>query len=552
MSRVSSRAGRVAVALLPALAACAPSAPAPGIAAPSATTAAVTATDLRTRLGIFADDSMMGRGAGTAGNAKGTAYLAAEAGRLGLVPAGESGTFFQTVPLVKRTLAPGAAVSAGGTTFAPSTDFIARDQGKATRPIDGVPVVDGGVFGDSAHPALPADQAAGKLVVIRVAPQPDGTPAGTVARAVVTERFGSAAGIAVATLDAIAPADRAGLEVPSAQLAHDGGPAQPAFLYVTARMAEALVRAGTVRGSVAFADSPPDAPARNVVAILPGSDPALRGQLVALGAHNDHLPMAPAPAEHDSLRAFNAVMRPKGADDSPGTPTAAQHARIRAILDSLRRLRPARQDSVFNGADDDGSGSVTLLEIAEALARSPRHPKRSLLFVWHTGEEVGLLGSDWFTRHPTVARDSIVAQLNVDMVGRGGAADLAEGGPAYLRMIGSRRLSTELGNLVEQVNADGKHGFALDYRWDAKGHPDNSYCRSDHYMYARYGIPIAFFTTGSHRDYHQLTDEVQYIDFGKMARVADFIEQVAVRVADLDHRVVVDQPKPDPEGSCRQ
>ena len=193
-----------------------------------------------------------------------------------------------------------------------------------------------------------------------------------------------------------------------------------------------------------------------------------------------------------------------------------------------------------------------MLEIAEALARSPERPKRSILFVWHTAEEVGLLGSDWFTRHPTVARDSIVAQLNVDMVGRGEATDLDGGGPEYLRLIGSRRLSTELGDVVERVNTDGKHGFAFDYRWDANGHPDNSYCRSDHYMYARYGIPIAFFTNGNHRDYHQLTDEVQYIDFGKMARVGALIEQVARRVADLDHRVVVDGGKPDPEGSCRQ
>ena len=289
MPRASSRAGRAFALLLPAFAACAPSSPAPGVAAPSATAAAITAADLRTRLGIFADDSMMGRGAGTPGNVKGTDYLAAEARRLGLTPAGENGTFFQTVPLVKRTLAPGAAVSAGGTTFAPMIDFIPRDQGKGTRPIDGVPVVDGGVYGDSARPALPAEQAAGKLVVIRVAPKPDGTPAGTVARAAVTDRFRSAAGIAVATLDAISPQERKEISVASAQLARDGAPAQPAFMYVTARMAEALVRAGTARGSLAFADSPADAPARNVVAILPGSDPALRGQLVALGAHNDHL-----------------------------------------------------------------------------------------------------------------------------------------------------------------------------------------------------------------------------------------------------------------------
>jgi Zn-dependent M28 family amino/carboxypeptidase len=211
-----------------------------------------------------------------------------------------------------------------------------------------------------------------------------------------------------------------------------------------------------------------------------------------------------------------------------------------------------RFDSVFNGADDDGSGSVALLEIAEALARSPDRPKRSILFVWHTAEELGLLGSDYFTRHPTVPRDSIVAQLNMDMIGRGDSADIAGGGPQYLQLVGSRRLSTELGDLVERVNAEGRHGFTFDYSWDANGHPANIYCRSDHYMYARFGIPVTFFTTGEHLDYHQLTDEAEYIDYDKLARVAGLVGDVARHVADLDHRPVVDKPKPDPEGKCKQ
>jgi Zn-dependent M28 family amino/carboxypeptidase len=245
-------------------------------------------------------------------------------------------------------------------------------------------------------------------------------------------------------------------------------------------------------------------------------------------------------------------MRPRGAENSPGTPSAEQTATIARMIDSLRKVRPARPDSVFNGADDDGSGSVSVLEIAEALAKSPERPKRSILFVWHTAEELGLLGSDWFTRHPTVPRDSIVAQLNIDMIGRGKAGDLPGAGPDYVQLIGSRRLSTELGDLVERVNTEDKHGLAFDYAWDANGHPENSYCRSDHYMYARFGIPITFFTTGGHRDYHQLTDEVQYIDFDKMARVASLVEDVALHVANLDHRLVVDKPKPDPEGVCKQ
>jgi Zn-dependent M28 family amino/carboxypeptidase len=204
---------------------------------------------------------------------------------------------------------------------------------------------------------------------------------------------------------------------------------------------------------------------------------------------------------------------------------------------------------------------VTVLEIAERLAAMPAKPKRSVLFVWHTGEEKGLLGSAWYTEHPTVPRDSVVAQLNLDMVGRGAATDVTgetrdgqpvRGGPDYVQLVGSRRLSTELGDLVESVNRDGRLGLTFDYSMDANGHPMNIYCRSDHYSYARYGIPVVFFTTGGHSDYHQVTDEPQYIDYARMARVGTLVADAAVRVANLDHRVAVDKPKPDPKGSCQQ
>jgi Zn-dependent M28 family amino/carboxypeptidase len=289
-----------------------------------------------------------------------------------------------------------------------------------------------------------------------------------------------------------------------------------------------------------------------VVAILAGSDPKLRGQIVAIGAHNDHIGFDNSPVDHDSLRAHNEVIRPSGADSPERPATPAEQARISQILDSLRKAHPARLDSISNGADDDGSGTVTVLEIAEQFAGARTAPKRSLLFIWHTGEELGLFGSQWFTDHPTVPRDSIVAELNIDMVGRGDSADTQGGGPAYLQLIGSRRLSTELGDMVETVNKTEPHPFTFDYQYDANGHPEQYYCRSDHYMYARYGIPIVFFTTGNHEDYHQVTDEPQYIDYAHMARVAQLVADMAKTVANLDHRVVVDKPKPDPNGQCRQ
>ena len=560
MPRVAFRSDALAAAVLVALTGCGPLAGTSSSPAPSgATSPAITAADLRSRLYAYADDSMQGRRSGTPGNVKATDLIAAEARRLGLEPAGENGGWFQTIPMVRRTLDPASGLTVDGTTFKAWDDLIPRDQGKGTRPVDGARVIYGGTW---EQELISLEQAQGMLVVITLPPV-NGVPGGTANRAQTTERFRTAAGIVIATLDAIGTSERLDLQETGAQLTSGEAHEAPAFTYATSRAAEALLgaplatlRAGaegkTVSGNISFVDTPVADPARNVVAILRGSDPALSGQMVAIGAHNDHDGIGPETLDHDSLRAFNRLMRPEGANSTPGEPTAEQAARIRAILDSLRHERQPRRDSVLNGADDDGSGTVAVLEIAELLAKGPARPKRSVLFVWHTGEELGLIGSNWFTRHPTVPRDSIVAQLNVDMIGRGGPGDIANGGPAYLQIIGSRRLSSELGDLVDRVNVDGKHGFDFDYQYDADGHPSNYYCRSDHYMYARFGIPIAFFTTGSHLDYHQLTDEPQYIEYDKMTRVAQLIADVATTVADLDHRIVVDKPKPDPEGVCKQ
>ncbi len=370
------------------------------------TSADITASDLRTRLYIYADDSMLGREAGTVGDMKATAYIAVEAQRIGLEPAGDSGTYFQE-------------------THATSARFA-------------------------------------------------GGPPGT---------------------------------------------------------------------------------ARNVVAILRGSDPALRDEFVAIGAHNDHIGIRHPAVDHDSLKAYNNELTRLGApvwDRNSRARRDSLRPSIHINVDSLHRIRPARLDSISNGADDDGSGTVTVLEIAQNLASMKVKPKRSILFVWHTAEEKGLLGSKWFTEHPTVPREKIVAQLNMDMVGRGSAADITGGGPDYLQLVGSRRVSTELGDIVEKVNSERSRPFKFDYQYDANGHPERIYCRSDHYNYARYGIPITFFTTGLHPDYHQVTDEPQYIDYEHMMRVADFVRDIAVRVANLDHRIKVDKPVGDPMAACVQ
>ena len=295
------------------------------------------------------------------------------------------------------------------------------------------------------------------------------------------------------------------------------------------------------------------APARNVVGVIPGSDPALRGEYVAITAHNDHIGFNHHPVDHDSLRAFNAVVRPLGADSPPRPATPAEAERVAHILDSPRKLHAPRLDSISNGADDDGSGTIALIEIAQTLMRSGARPKRSILLVSHTAEEEGLLGSAWYTDHSTVPIDSIVAEFDVDMIGRGAATDIAAGGPTYLEVVGLRRLSKEFGDWVEAANARQPVPFVFNYEYDAPGHPDQYYCRADHYSYARYGIPSVSLSRGEHRDYHQITDEAQYIDYPDYARLTQMVLDAAVLVANADHRPRLDVPKPtDPHVPCRQ
>ena len=531
--------------------------------APRPTTAAITPADLMTRVYIFADDSMMGRQVGTEYNLKGTAYIEREVRRLGLQAAGTDG-YFQNLPLYTFSTDSATVVRAGGQPLTLGADYLVYTQGERRIDLASAPVIQGGSAADSTS-WISADAAAGKVVVLTV---PSTT--NPVRAFAGTSRFGRAAAIVMPTLDRIPANAQRFLGSPRTALTPSDAPAAgPPTLFVTPRVTGLLFSTpdpapGTagrsLEGTLVLRQT--QAPGRNVVAILPGSDPVLKNEYVAIGAHNDHIGFTNTPVDHDSIRAYNMVARVQGADSPrPSSLTAEQQSRIRAITDSLHALHGTRRDSINNGADDDGSGSMTVLEIAEALVAAPTKPKRSILFVWHTGEEAGLWGAEHFTDHPTVPRESIVAQLNMDMVGRGAATDvtgelkeggLSRGGPGYVQLIGSRRLSTELGDLVESVNRTNGLGLAFDYSQDANGHPQNIYCRSDHYEYARYGIPVVFFTTGGHADYHQVTDEPQYLDYARMTQVATLVRDVAVRVADLDHRVVVDKPKPDPRGRCVQ
>ena len=548
----------------------------PGLArthAPRPTSPAITEEDLKTRLYIVADDSMEGREAGTRGGARANAYLVRELTRLGLTPAGDGGTFLQTIPLSIREPDTTSTLRIDGVagelqqfhdwvlvpriglqTFLGGQPYGGSFKGT------GVPTIFGGRIGASAP--LSADDVRGRVVVFVAPLGSNGRPAIAFwQRDNLLAYRDAAAVLVVGGIDAGVPAF---FRYPRDAYDDRDNPS-PALtvLLGTRALAESIfgrpvdslavgVTGRSLSGRVGFVDRPTAAPAQNVVAILPGSDPALRHEYVAVGSHIDHVGIRAA-LDHDSVRVANVIARARGADDPPPVLTDAQRTRVLAALDSVHRARPARVDSIANGADDDGSGAVIALELAESFASAPVRPKRSLLFVWHTAEEKGLYGAQYYSDHPTVPRDSIVAQVNMDQMGRGGPEDAPPGGTDALVVIGARRLSTELGDLAERVNAREASPFHFDYSFDRNGDPTNAYCRSDHYMYARFGIPIVFFSAAAwHIDYHMVSDEAQYVDYPRMTHIATYIGDLTRAVADLDHRPVVDKPKPDPNGTCRQ
>ena len=525
----------------------------------------ISAADLEDHLTAFAHDSMMGREIGTPGNILATEYIAAEAARMGLEPAGDDGTYLQVLPLVERT--PKGDIAVAGAPLEMGVDYVPIPRLGSFLPfgmkgsIAGKEVIYGGPASDA--PALTSEDVAGKLVVLDVPVTSTGQPNIQTLNRQAMQTYAAAAGVAIAALEVLPPRWAGFMMQSRTVMAGGDTPDGPLGMFVSRDAAALLVGAPlddasvgaagvTIEGTVSFVEEPARYPARNVVGIVRGSDPDLQNEYVAIGSHNDHVGLSGTPVDHDSLWAFNHVVRPMGAESQNRPATAEEAARIEAIVDSLRAIRAPRIDSIYNGADDDGSGSIAMLEIAEAFATSVTKPRRSIIFVWHTGEEVGLYGAGWFTQNPTVPRENLVAQINLDMIGRGTESDIEDGGPNSIQLIGSRRLSTELGDLVEEVNVRDGFNFEFDYQYDADGHPQNYYCRSDHYMYARYGIPIVFFSTGSHQDYHQLTDEAQYIDYEKLEKVSEFVYTLASTVADLDHRVVVDKPVPDLNAPCRQ
>jgi hypothetical protein len=231
---------------------------------------------------------------------------------------------------------------------------------------------------------------------------------------------------------------------------------------------------------------------QNVAATLEGTDPNLKNEYVVFSAHYDH-------------------------------------------------LKTGANGEIYPGADDDGSGTTAILTIAHAM--SLEHPKRSVLVMFHAGEELGLLGSEYNTDYaPAVPLDKMVADLNIDMIGRSkpagdqNAADehLTDANSVYL--VGSNRISQELHQLSEETNSQFQK-MKLDYYYNDPDNPERIYYRSDHWNYAKHGVPVIFYFDGVHVDYHKPTDTVDKIDFDKMTKITRLVFETGWRIANLDHRL---------------
>ncbi len=222
----------------------------------------------------------------------------------------------------------------------------------------------------------------------------------------------------------------------------------------------------------------------------------------------------------------------------PGTDLANELLVITSHYDHLGK----KGDDIFNGADDDGSGTTTLLELAETFIQAKKDgngPRRSILFMTVSGEEKGLLGSEFYTDNPVFPLSSTVANLNIDMIGRIDENHAPDSNYVYL--IGSDKLSSELHELSENANQT-YTGLELDYRYNDEKDPNRFYYRSDHYNFAKNRIPVIFYFTGVHEDYHQPTDTVEKIMFHKMEKIAKLIFHTAWELANRDTRPTVDVP----------
>lgn len=527
---------RVALSALPAAAVlmgCGPSAP-PVNSAPSALRA-ITVDELRRDLFAFSADSMLGRETGTPGETRAARFLVQRLTELGVEPAGDS-MYYQRVPLFRTTLtsntrfsvaqsgqvtlplalgndlAPILALGPGaplprrnaegeiffagfGMTDHGRNDFKGIDApGKVIVMLHGAPM---SVTDSATRQKLEGNEELGNRIVRALPFQP--TAIVLLLTGDKTEFYNQALpsllrGVSLTADNSTSDSQRP-LPMVVIGIAKAGSPLLPAT-WPASEDPEAL----TGKKFSARIDARTDRiTGYNVAGIVRGSDPRLNKTYVGLGAHYDHVGFQPG----------------------------------------------GGQDTIANGADDDGSGSVTMLAIAKSMMAA--RPRRSTLFVWHAAEEKGLLGSEYFASNSTVPIDSIVAMINLDMIGRrGGATSKFDSrvdqtsGENRLFVLGPasapNNLSVALGAIFDTVNARQVRPFVIDRAFDDPNHPEKYYERSDHINYAKKGIPIIFFSTGFHEDYHKVSDEPGKIDYDKMSRVGGLLLELVTTLGNREAR----------------
>ncbi len=424
--------------------------------APNDPAETITAADMRARIAYLASDALRGRDTPSPGLDTAAAWIAREFQRLGLEPGGENGTFFQRYPFTVRMLTGQSTWEA----LRYGADYFVWPGTPLDIQGDLVPIT-----GDLAE--APAANIRGRVPVVLVPGRMDRAWHTAVNSARNAAQLAGASGLVIVLDTAVS----------------EENVRQAAASFTTTRTASPLTSVAFVRQQARFKTGPVyiripanvvDHRPPNVAGILRGSDPALRDTYVVISAHMDHV----------------GVGRP----DATG-------------------------DSIYNGADDDASGTSAVLEIAEALAALPQRPARSVLFLLVSGEEKGLLGSRYYSEHPTVPASSIVANVNIDMIARNAPDTVVAIGQDY----------SSLGPLTqEMVRAHPELGLtAARDLWPQ----ERFFFRSDHFNFARLEIPAIFFFSGVHQDYHRPSDEVEKIDADKAARIARLAYYVTREIA---------------------
>ena len=462
----------------------------------------ITAEDFMRRVGVIAHDSMRGRDTPSPGLSMTAQYIAAEFRRMGLSPGAPNGSFIQEYPLIRERVdivASSVAIEGGGALrFGQDVSLLSGGGGPPDRRgVSGPTVV---VTGRPGNPRAVADLDVAGAVVLIVSsasnrwsrrdlfPLLRRGPA-----AVITVHDGS---------DAEWRSVVDGMNRVSLRTGWRERRSSPPSLAVRAQAIERVLTAQGFDLSSALRrnsrrlssrrlsdltftikveyETVEATTAPNVVAVLEGSDPMLRDEYIVFSGHMDHVGV--------------------------GNPD------------------PATGDSIYNGADDDASGTIAVVEAAEAFATLHPRPRRSLMFVLVSGEEKGLWGSEYFAEHSPVPIDQIVANLNSDMVGRNWKDTIAAIGKEH----------SDLGETLNRVNE--RHPelgmTAIDDIWPGQ----RFYFRSDHYNFARKGVPILFFFNGTHDDYHRPSDEVEKIDGEKAARIVKLLFYLGLDIANADER----------------